>query len=700
MDTHLGRVRTANAGATLNRAMNTLMDGALYSDVQIKLQGGNNTVQKHKLFCCGSALLREQLEASPDSVLSLENTPIAVVEALVTFMYTSFLALPPTTEAGSVQGKLTFLMQTTECAKLHQLHDLIAQCCKQMASLIDVGAKDTVSSILAFSITHNLDALRDSCCKAIQDFMNRTNHALAETPPNSQIRRIRRPGDKWSQDRRDGNAFWGNSNWEKSHAFFRNPEVLAEVMKRIMPVSGALPLAPISSLQGSTQRHSHLASMLESGSFADVTINVEGQHIPVHSCILRSQSAVFDAMFKHDMHERRTASVTLDDEKAADVRTMLEYLYTATLLDERKTPALLTLAVKYALHEMAALCVIRLVQRFSEACLDHPMHRCFESPTPPRGLGQFAFRSDQRSDQSEEDRSGGRFSIDAPQERRDELPADVRWVKTNEYWQRLTNERVQQENISSDASDYFDYADYMHQRDEIDDRPRYEDEHQCMWKCSECDTLSLHEVADVEQECDEEYEHRSEASEQLHRATEENMYRRHQHLDELPATPRWFPPLRPMRMVMTCQREDCAVDRDTTKRAKPQLYKELLEQDARVEMEHEEACQQIQRQKARVEELRNQLAPEAIECLFVADKLDLADLRWCLLSFLSKNYDVVQSAANFSQFQEHPRLMFAVMERAMGPQKLQPPESHMVAEEAAAAAAAGNGGHSKRKHGA
>ena len=51
--------------------------------------------------------------------------------------------------------------------------------------------------------------------------------------------------------------------------------------------------------------------MLESGSFADVTLDVEGQEFQAHRAILAARSPVFSAMFLNKMAEQKDVSKTL-----------------------------------------------------------------------------------------------------------------------------------------------------------------------------------------------------------------------------------------------------------------------------------------------------------------------------------------------------------------------------------------------------
>ena len=52
-----------------------------------------------------------------------------------------------------------------------------------------------------------------------------------------------------------------------------------------------------------------LASLLSSGSFADVTLEIESQEFQAHRAILAARSPVFSAMFQHAMEEQKNVSI-------------------------------------------------------------------------------------------------------------------------------------------------------------------------------------------------------------------------------------------------------------------------------------------------------------------------------------------------------------------------------------------------------
>ena len=62
---------------------------------------------------------------------------------------------------------------------------------------------------------------------------------------------------------------------------------------------------------GSKNLVSDMESLLESGTLADVTIKCERKSIKCHKAVLSARSAVFRAMFQHDMRENKNNEIII-----------------------------------------------------------------------------------------------------------------------------------------------------------------------------------------------------------------------------------------------------------------------------------------------------------------------------------------------------------------------------------------------------
>lgn len=91
----------------------------------------------------------------------------------------------------------------------------------------------------------------------------------------------------------------------------------------------------------------------------------EGVQFKVHKIIMMSHSDVFKAMLKDDTAESQNSFVRLVDVATDDVRAMLEYIYTGTIIDIENVnfTNILMLADRYDLKGMRELCNHALAQQ-------------------------------------------------------------------------------------------------------------------------------------------------------------------------------------------------------------------------------------------------------------------------------------------------------------------------------------------------
>ena len=74
----------------------------------------------------------------------------------------------------------------------------------------------------------------------------------------------------------------------------------------------------------------HMESLLDSGTFSDVTLCTRGREFKAHKAILAARSPVFGAMFEHEMEESRKGRVEISDIDPDVFHEMLKFVYTGS----------------------------------------------------------------------------------------------------------------------------------------------------------------------------------------------------------------------------------------------------------------------------------------------------------------------------------------------------------------------------------
>jgi len=100
-----------------------------------------------------------------------------------------------------------------------------------------------------------------------------------------------------------------------------------------------------------------LGALFERSSFSDVTLCVGGRDFLVHKALLAARSVVFNAMFEHEMEERKQNRVEITDVDHSVMSEMLRFIYTGKVANlDRMADDLLAAADKYALERLKVMC--------------------------------------------------------------------------------------------------------------------------------------------------------------------------------------------------------------------------------------------------------------------------------------------------------------------------------------------------------
>ena len=113
-----------------------------------------------------------------------------------------------------------------------------------------------------------------------------------------------------------------------------------------------------------------LASLLDD-KYSDFVFKVENVKIAAHRVILAARSPVFDAMFQHDMKEKRTNETEIEDATPAAFKALLRFIYTGHCEVGMLAEELLVAANKYDIQDLKEICAKELHKKLT---VDNAVH--------------------------------------------------------------------------------------------------------------------------------------------------------------------------------------------------------------------------------------------------------------------------------------------------------------------------------------
>ncbi|GFY76241.1 hypothetical protein TNIN_17031 [Trichonephila inaurata madagascariensis] len=112
----------------------------------------------------------------------------------------------------------------------------------------------------------------------------------------------------------------------------------------------------------------NLESLYKENLLCDTNLKTKTGSFPAHKSIHSARSTVFKEMFTHNMKEKNSEYVYMEDLNDDTVQRLLQYIYTATLLDLQWDSAcnLYAAADKYEIPSLKSEC-----SSFFKDCLSH-----------------------------------------------------------------------------------------------------------------------------------------------------------------------------------------------------------------------------------------------------------------------------------------------------------------------------------------
>ncbi|KAK1309661.1 BTB/POZ domain-containing protein [Acorus calamus] len=104
--------------------------------------------------------------------------------------------------------------------------------------------------------------------------------------------------------------------------------------------------------------------MLEEGIHTDVTINTSDGTLKAHRAVLSASSPVFERMFIHDLKEKESSTIEIEDMSLESCMALLSYIYGNIKHDEfwKHRLALLGAANKYDIADLKECCEESLLE--------------------------------------------------------------------------------------------------------------------------------------------------------------------------------------------------------------------------------------------------------------------------------------------------------------------------------------------------
>lgn len=119
-----------------------------------------------------------------------------------------------------------------------------------------------------------------------------------------------------------------------------------------------------------------LSRMLTESIHTDVTINTADGVLKAHMAILSACSPVFERMFLHDLKEKKSSTVDIDDMSLESCSALLGYIYGTIRQDQfwKHRLSLLAAANKYSISSIKDCCEQSLLEDFNSGNVLERLH--------------------------------------------------------------------------------------------------------------------------------------------------------------------------------------------------------------------------------------------------------------------------------------------------------------------------------------
>lgn len=119
--------------------------------------------------------------------------------------------------------------------------------------------------------------------------------------------------------------------------------------------------------------------MLEEGIHADVTIKTSGGFLKAHKAVLASSSPVFSSMFEHDLREKKSSTIEIEDMSLEACSALLNFIYGSIEQKDfwKHRLALLSAADKYDIFDLKGCCEESLLEDINTSNVLERLHEAW-----------------------------------------------------------------------------------------------------------------------------------------------------------------------------------------------------------------------------------------------------------------------------------------------------------------------------------
>ena len=152
-------------------------------------------------------------------------------------------------------------------------------------------------------------------------------------------------------------SIYSSTNPDKSESLTVVCDIKIKGSEVNVVTNGSTSIPSPEDVTGVSKFMEEIGNIFEARKFTDVTIVCQDRQFECHKAILAGRSTVLEAMFSHNMKEKRDSIVEIQDMDADILHEMIVFMYSGKVAElDEKAADLLVAAEKYDLHDLKRMC--------------------------------------------------------------------------------------------------------------------------------------------------------------------------------------------------------------------------------------------------------------------------------------------------------------------------------------------------------